>query len=293
MKRACLLLPPVLLLAGCGLLPTTRRLPVPKAPQITQVATPEQLVDKVNQSWAALSALTATVEIKATETKVSEGVVKDFPSCRGFIVMRKPEMMRVAGTYFGVKIFDMASDGNHFTLVVPHSNMAFEGSNNVRGTSPNPLYNLRPGFFFDAVMVRGLDPDDFYTVTAETDTVEDAAKKHLYEEPEYVLSVTRHNNGSHIDTPVRVITFNRDDLLPYQQDLYDEGGNLQTQISYGPYSDFNGVKYPSTITINRPLDGIKLVLTVERVIENPDPSQIKDSQFQVAVPEGMQVKQLP
>ena len=280
---------PSLLLAGCSLFPTTRKLPLPKAPAVTQTATPEQLVEELNRRWDAVDSLTATVEIRATELKSKEGVEKDFPSCRGFIVMRKPKMLRVAGTYFGVKIFDMASDGGTFTLVIPTKNIAFTGSNDVKGTSPNPMYNLRPDFFFDAMLVRGLLPDDFYSVTADTETIEDAAKKHLMIVPEYVLSITRHNPGSRSDTPVRVVTFHRDDLLPYQQDLYDGDGNLETQVSYGKYAQFGTSKYPSIVTIKRPLEGIQIELTVERVIENP---KLTDEQFEIKMPDGTKVQTL-
>ena len=37
---------------------------------------------------------------------------------------------------------------------------------------------------------------------------------------------------------MRVVTFHRDDLLPYQQDLYDSEGNLETEVFYGRYVDF-------------------------------------------------------
>ncbi len=117
-RPAALALP--LLLSGCSyFIPTKRHLPVPKAPPIVQTATPDQLVEQLNQRWNAMNTLTATVEIYATQTKSSEGLAQDFPSCRGYILMRKPKMLRVLGTYFGVKIFDMASDGDHFTLVIP------------------------------------------------------------------------------------------------------------------------------------------------------------------------------
>jgi outer membrane lipoprotein-sorting protein len=280
---------PSLLLAGCSLFPTTRKLPVPKAPAVTQTATPELLVEELNRRWDAVDSLTATVEIRATELKSKEGVEKDFPSCRGFIVMRKPKMLRVAGTYFGVKIFDMASDGKTFTLVIPTKDIAFTGSNDAKGKSPNPMYNLRPDFFFDAMLVRGLPPDDFYSVTADTETIEDAAKKHLMIVPEYVLSITRHNPGSRSDTPVRVVTFHRDDLLPYQQDLYDGDGNLETQVAYNKYAQFGTSKYPSIVTIKRPLEGIQIELTVERVIENP---KLTDEQFEIKMPDGIKVQTL-
>ena len=47
MAHAALALP--LALAGCSLWPTTRHLPVPKAPPSVETATAQQLVDIVNQ----------------------------------------------------------------------------------------------------------------------------------------------------------------------------------------------------------------------------------------------------
>ena len=280
---------PSLLLAGCSLFPTTRKLPVPKAPAITQTATAVELVERLNQRSAAVDSLTATVDIRATELKNKQGVEEDFPSCRGFIVMHKPNKIRVLGKDFGVTIFDMASDGKTFTLLIPTKSIAFTGSDNAKGTSPNPMYNLRPDFFFDAMMVRGLAPEDFYSVTGDTQTIEDPARKHLSLMPEYVLRITRHNEGSHSDTPVREITFHRDDLLPYQQDLFDGSGNLETEVFYTKYADFGSNRYPSVVSIKRPIEGIQLVLTVERVVENP---KLTDEQFQIKMPDGVKVQQL-
>jgi hypothetical protein len=278
-----------LLLSGCSILPTTRKLPVPKAPAITQTVAPEDLVTQINQRWGELNVLTATVQIQATLLKTKEGLAKDYPSCRGFIVMRKPDKLRVMGQYFGVKVFDMASDGKTFTLLVPPKNKAIKGSNSVNKKSDNQFENLRPGFFFDSMIVRGLEPDDFYSVTADTETIEDAAKKHLVIEPEYILSITRHMPGSRRDTPVRVVTLHRDDLLPYQQDLYDDQGNLESQVSYTSYHDFGGSKYPTRVTIKRPLEGIQIVLTVEKIGKNVD---LPPDEFQVKIPEGTQIQNL-
>jgi len=278
-----------LLLAGCSyFIPTKRHLPVPKAPAIVQTATPDQLVEQLNQRWNALNTLTATVEIYATETKTTEGLEKDFPSCRGFILMRKPKMLRVLGTYFGVKIFDMASDGNQFTLVIPSKNLAIEGSNTVTDKSATGWENLRPDFFLDAIGVRGLDPDDEYMVASDTETVEDLAKKHLFIEPEYVLNVMRRKNG-HENLPIRTVTFHRDDMLPYDQYVYNSDGELETQIFYTNYTTFSAGKYPSKVTIKRPREGIEITLSVERVEENVD---LPASQFDVKIPDGATIKTL-
>lgn len=285
---AALALP--LLLAGCSLFPTTRHLPVPKAPALVQTATPHQLVASLNQNWDSLHNLTATVEIQATELKSSEGVEKAFPSARGYIIISKPQMLRVLGTYFGVKIFDMASNGNQFTLVVPPKNMAIQGSNTVTEKSSNPLENLRPDFFFDSIVVRGLQPDESYMVSADTDTIEDAAKKHLFVEPEYVLSVMRRDPGGDGQfIPVRQVTFHRDDMRAYEQDLYDAQGTLTTVITYGAYANFSAGMYPSRVTIKRPIEGVQLTLTVERVQENVD---LPTDEFEVKIPDGAKIQKL-
>ena len=279
----------VLLLSGC--LFTTRRLPVPKAPAVVQTATPDELVSRLNQRWGALETLNATVEIQASVLKTKEGMAKDYTTFRGHILMRKPEQLRVLGQVpvIGMTMFDMASDGKHFTLYIPSKKKAVEGSTTLTKKSASRLENMRPGFFFDAMVVRGLEPDDEYMVTADTDTVEDASKKHLLLIPEYILSIMRRKKGSQELAPVRVITFHRDDLLPYQQDLYDNDGNLETEVFYRRYGDFEGSRYPATVTIKRPMDEYQAVLTVEKVVEN---MPLTDDQFHIKVPEGTQIQNL-
>jgi outer membrane lipoprotein-sorting protein len=288
LARAVVLVLPFML-SGCSyFIPTKRHLPVPKAPAIVQTATPEELVKQLNQRWSALNNLTATVEIEATALKTTEGLEKDYPSCRGYILMRKPNMLRVVGTFFGKRIFDMASNGDNFTLVMPVENTVFEGSNAVNGTSANQWENLRPDFFLDAIAVRGLDPEDEFMAASDTETVEDTAKKHLYAEPEYVLSIMHHKSGQEL-LPVRTITFHRDDMLPYDQYVYNSEGVLETQIYYSNYTTFSAGKYPSKVTIKRPQEGIQLVLSFEAVHENVD---VTDSQFEVKIPEGSTIKKL-
>jgi outer membrane lipoprotein-sorting protein len=278
-----------LFLSGCSyFLPTKRHLPVPIAPPNVQTVSPEDLVKQVNARWDALNNLTATVEIAATQTKSAEGTATDFPSCRGYILMQKPKKLRVVSTCFGVKIFDMASDGNRFTLVIPSKNTVIQGPSTVHEKSTHPLENLRPDFFLDAIVVRGLESDDEYMVTSDTETVPDAANKHLYVEPEYTLSVIRQKGVREIRA-VRTVTFHRDDMLPYDQYVYDKDGALETQIFYSNYQTFAAGKYPSKIVIKRPQEGIQLVLTVERVEQNVNMSA---DQFEVKIPDGSKIRTL-
>jgi outer membrane lipoprotein-sorting protein len=289
---AALFLP--LLLSGCFMLSTTRRLPVPKAPAITQTVAPEELVSRINQRWDAMETLNTSVEIQASVMKSKEGLAKDYTTIRGIILIRKPAMLRVYGRVpvIGTRAFDMVSDGTNFTLYVPSKNKAVKGSNSLKKKSLNQMENMRPGFFFDAMVVRGLEKDDYYSVTADTETVEDAAKKHLYTVPEYVLSIMHHKPGSQELEPVRVVTFTRDNLQPYQQDIYDKEGNLETQVNYADYRQYDSGLYPSKVTIKRPLEEYQIVLTVGSVKENQKDPPLTDDQFQIKVPEGTEIQKL-
>lgn len=280
-----------LLLSGCGLVPMKRHLPVPRPPAQVQTATPEELVAALDKRWNEFQNLTATVEMRATLLKPQEGLATDYPSVHGWIIMQKPNQMRVVGQLLGtVKVFDMASDGNRFTILIPPKSKAIQGPNKLTKRSEKQMENLRPGFFFDAMMVRGLDPEDYYAEISDTETIEDVAKKHLTLMPEYVLSITKHaTNGSKRDKPVRVVTFHRDDLQPSNQDLYDAEGNLESQVSYSDYKDFNGKLFPSKVVIKRPLEGIQLTLTVDKV--NTD-VKLPADEFAVKIPEGTQVQRL-
>jgi hypothetical protein len=189
----------------------------------------------------------------------------------------------------GTRAFDMVSDGKDFTLWIPSKNTAYKGSSTQKKKSANQLENLRPEFFLDALVVQGLEPDDLYSVVTDSETVEDAARKHLFTVPEYVLSISRRKPGSHQLEPQRVVYFHRDDLQPYEQDVYDSEGNLETQVYYSGYQDFGASKYPSTVVIKRPLEEVQIVLTVDKVVEN---QPLSDDQFVLKPSEGTQIQNL-
>jgi hypothetical protein len=201
----------------------------------------------------------------------------------------------------------MASDGKTFTLYVPHCNRVYKGTDQIAkkhkaaldsSAAPIPAStsacesnklteDLRPGFFLDSMFVRGLAPDDEYMVAPDVETVEDAAKKHLLITPEYDLNIMRRKSGTHGFVPTRVITFHRDDLLPYGQDMFDADGNLETHVTYANYQDSGKGKYPATITIKRPLEDFQIVLSIEKVTENV---ALNDEQFVVNVPKETEIK---
>ena len=236
-----------LLLSGC--LVTRRKLPVPRAPEVVKTSTPEQLVEQINTRWNALQTFNATVEMRATVTHPQQGVASEYPAIRGIILLKKPDMLRVWGAVpvIGTRLLDMTSDGKTFTLWIPSKDEAIQGSTREsHQKSANQLENLRPGFFFNSMVVQGLATGDEYYLTADTDTVEDASKKHLLLQPEYLLNIVHRKGNSQELQPVRVVHFHRDDLLPYQQ----EPSTMKRAIS-APRSFM--VATPTSATTSTPL----------------------------------------
>ena len=85
------------------------------------------------------------------------------------------------------------------------------------------------------------------------------------------------------------VAFSIVNLLPVELDIYNASGDLETQVTYGPYKDFGGVAFPSTIDINRPLDEFRVLLTIEKLTVN---QTLEDDQSQMKVPDGYQIEKL-
>lgn len=281
-----LLLP---VLTGC--LSHTRKLQAPKPPAMVLSAKATDLVSRVNEQFAAVRTLTATVELQAQVGGARKGAVTDYTSFRGYILMEKPAKLRVLGLVpvLHTRAFDLASNGEAFKLLIPPRNKAIVGKTRVTKKSKNALENLRPSLFFDSMLIQDISPDDQVFVTGETRVYTDAAKKQLLEEPVYDLAIVRRKESGNELRLSRVIRFGRVDLKPFEQDIYDQDGNIETQTIYGQYQNFGATNFPGTVTIKRPLEEYQITLTIEKLTLN---QTLTDSQFEMKIPEGIPIQQL-
>jgi outer membrane lipoprotein-sorting protein len=282
-------------LTGC--LSHTRKLQIPKGPLVVMTADAAQLVGNVNRAYDAIHSLNATVDLQASVGGLKKGSVTDYTSFRAYILVRKPEMLRVLGLLPVVRTpaFDLVSDGHTFKLMIPSKNQAIEGKNSVVTKSSNTLMNMRPSLFFDSILIRDVAPDDDVILTTDNNVSQDPKTKKWTEEKDYLLSIVRAKDPSkgpnlvHELIPRRVIRFNRENLQPIEQDIYDSDGNIETQTLYGPLQTFGAEKFPGTVTIKRPQEEYQIVLTIQKVVLN---QPLADDQFELKIPEGVQIKQL-
>lgn len=274
-------------LTGC--LSHTRKLPQPKMPNVVMSADTQYLVDRINEQCEAVKTLNATVEFRASVGGERKGQVTDYTSIRGYILLRKPEMLRVLGLLpvVSTRAFDLASDGSTFKLLIPHNNEVITGSNSISKPSKNTLENMRPYIFFDSLLIHCISPDDILALTTDTSTVMDPKRKELLIQPEYDLSIYRKGGSSNVLLATRIIHFNRVNLLPSGVDIYDENGAIQTQAVYGPYQSFGDFRFPASITIKRPLEEYQIMIAFKKLTVN---QPLADEQFELKIPEGTKTR---
>jgi len=276
-------------LSGCY--KTTRLVQKTLAPDTFKTASVEQLKKEVSDRDAAIETLNASVVITASTGGGRSGKVTEYTSFRGYIFVRKPGDLRVILQLpvIGSRAMDMVSNGTDFTLLIPPRNKAIVGTNAVTKPSANGLENLRPAVFLDSLLVRGVSANEFVALNESTRIVKLAGKKNEdMEEPDYDLAVLKQKDGKVLQT-LRTIHFNRVTMLPYQQDTYNDSGQIVTQTIYDNYQTYGGQQFPSLITITRPLEEYSLKVQITKLTLN---DKLEDDQFELKIPAGITVQKM-
>lgn len=278
-------------LSGC--LYHTHKVTRPSQAGPAMDASVAQLVNGVNDRYNAIQTLNATVDFAASAGGAKQGKQTDITPFRGYILLRKPAMLRVLGLLPVVhtRAFDLASNGEKFELLIPPRSRAVEGSSTVTKRSANALENLRPAIFLDSVLVQSVPANRLVYLTS-TSEVRMQGKQQI-ETPEYELHIVEEapeqnqNLKVRVIQPTRVIRFSRVTLLPMGQDIYDPDGEIATHVEYGPYQEFGTVRLPGKITIQRPRESYQIIITMQKVTVN---QTLNDDQFQEKIPSDYQIQ---
>jgi hypothetical protein len=71
--------------------------------------------------------------------------------------------------------------------------------------------------------------------------------------------------------------------------IYDASGAIATKATYENFADYDGISFPSEITINRPKEEYTIKITMEKLELN---KPLSDDQFVLNQPPGAQVTTL-
>jgi len=254
-----------------------------------KTASQQELIDYVNGQATHIQSMQATVDIDASAADVKNGRITDYKEIRGYVLARKPAMLRLKGLLPVVRntAFDMVSDRKEFKLWIPPKNKFVIGPDNEETYQPEKrMENLRPQYIYDALLLPEIAPDDIAVLENGYEIVLDS-KKHRVEQPDYELAVIhRGTQGWYLS---RRIEFSRADLVPHRQRIYDQQGNVVTDARYQDYKDFGGTSFPATIQIERPRENYDITLNILKLDLN---RTLTDDQFTLEQPAGAEIVHL-
>ncbi|HEX4001481.1 MAG TPA: hypothetical protein VHX36_02460 [Candidatus Acidoferrales bacterium] len=251
-------------------------------PLALQTASKTDLVAAYNRQAAAVTSLSAGVTMTLTAGSAYTGVIKQYHQITGFILAQKPSDIRVIGQapVVGTNIFDMVSDGETFKIFIPSQNKFITGPANLDRPSAKPIENLRPQHLINAVFWTPI-PEDAPVLIEEA--AEGASQF-------YVLTVVRGEAGGAQNWNIaRKIWFDRANLNVSRIETYDPDGKLVSDIHYGNWDTFGGIRYPRQISLERPANDYRLDIGVTKLTPN---ATIAADRFVLKQPPGTQLERV-
>jgi len=267
-------------IGGCS----ERNAPVAKAPVSVPLKTAAKtdLVAEFNRLAEGIRSINAGVTIQLTSASSYTGVIKQYHQVNGFILAQKPDSVRVIGQLpvIGTNIFDMVSDGKTFAIYVPSKNQFLTGPAKLEKPSEKPVENLRPQHLMEAIFWQPIPEDAPVLLEQATDNGKSC----------YVLTVAAREmagRGSASDWSIsRKIWFERAALTMERVEVFGGQGRVDSDTHYNQWSAFESVQYPKQISLERPVEGYTLGITVTKLTAN---ETIEASRFVLQQPPSAQL----
>lgn len=276
------------LLTGClfRTRPVTTRLSTATLKQ----ASLEELVNWINVNASRLHSLSANVDFSVSTGGEKKGKVTEYQTFSGYVLVRKPDMLRMIGLVPLVRnrMFDMVSNGSRFELSIPPKNKFYVGSAEKAPAkhSKETLANLRPQDIFNALLIRPIEgpPNAIAVLEQSTEMVKDPKTHKAAIQPDYIVVVIHKGEQGYYLS--RRIVFSRTDLLPHEQWIYNAQGQLVTYAHYENFTEHDGIMIPSVVEIQRPIEEYAITLAITRLTTNVP---LRDDQFSLQQPPGSQL----
>jgi outer membrane lipoprotein-sorting protein len=249
-----------------------------------QTATGNDLVERINAEATEIQTLKATVGITASVGGSKLVKITEYQEISAYILARKPSSLRMIGLspILENHVFDMVSSGQEFKLWIPSKNRFIASNHDTARPSPEPLEKLQPQVIYKALLLQAVDPESELAVLegGEHEAIDPGAQE-MALRPDYTLNIIKQDgHGWYLS---RKVVFDRTDLRPHQQLLYDEQGSVVTDVHYDEYREFNGVFFPTSIQIRQSQEEYFIKLEITNLTVN---APITDDQFVLDLPSG-------
>ena len=273
---------------GCSrAIKTTRNVPASARP-VVKDATLQVLLEAYNRIARGVQSLTATVELKPTAGSQYSGLIEEYHEVKAFLLAKRPADVRMIGQapVIGKTVFDMASDGETFSVSVPSKQKFIVGPVRLEKQSKKPIENLRPQHLLDAFLWPEIRKEEQVLFEEFND------ERGRY----YVLTVVR---GGYRTEIARKIWFDRADLQVSRIENFGPHGALLSDVYLSGWETVAAAEpatpslasdavlaFPRVIRIERPHDDYRLDLQVTKLALN---EEIPADHFKLEQPTGAEL----
>src|SRR5436309_3042965 len=256
---------------------------------VAKDATREELLEAYNLIARGTKTLNATVEMKPTAGSRYSGVIDEYHEVKAFLLAARPAQIRVIGQapVIGTMVFDMASDGETFRVLIPSKKKFLVGPVAVDRISSKPIENLRPQHLLDALLWPEIHKAESVTLREFND--ENARY--------YILTVLR---GGYQVEVLREIWFDRSTLQVARMQNFGPRGLLLSDVRVADWQPADNAagssgaatarnraaSVPRSFRMERPHDDYKLDLQATKVTVN---EEIPAERFKLEQPAGMEL----
>jgi hypothetical protein len=239
-----------------------------------------ELVAKIDAWSNPIHTLNAMIDLEPTAGSVYSGVIKQYHDVKGYVLLQRPATIRMLGQAPVIRttIFDMVSNGEEFRLNLPVQGKFVIGPTAYQHAAKNSLENLRPQHILQALIVPPIDPKIEVTIREKEFHRTDG--KHYF-----VVEIVEPQVDRHYILR-RKEWFDREDLQLVRTQFYDPDGTCTEDVRYSNYQDFQGIRYPAKIELDRPEDDYQVGITIEKAKFN---DSIPPEKFDLQKPEGAEV----
>ncbi len=269
------------LFAACG--PRTVAVEVPRGYAAALTATPQELIDLINQRYAALNTLTVSnFRVEFTGGSVERGYLKEYPSGKGYLAASRPDSiyLNINNPLTSSTVVAMAASQGEFEIWVPRENKYLTGKTSVRLHDKDPLYSVRPDHLLQGILVEPVPVGDpRYRFFVEQD--QDNTRKY------YVVGVVDLAPSAGALCLARKIWVDRSDLRLARQRYYDCGEPVSV-IEYSLPTELEGGLISRGISVERIPEAYRLRLELGQDAVRSNQT-LKENAFHIPKPPGAEV----
>ena len=289
MKKGCrssfLVLLFAALVAGCsGVVKTRTKVDVPPAHSRAQVASLEELVERINTRYAGVQTLSVSrLEVEFQGGSREKGFWEKYPRGKGYLLVEWPASIyvNILNPLTNSTVAAMASTGPTFQIWLPRENKYFTGKTGVELNDENPFLNVRPSHILDGLLIERIPVGDTGHILF-LEEAQDTDFKY------YVVGVLALEENASTAQLVRKLWIERSEIQLVRQQYFGNEGAILADILYNHPVELEGVVVSAGVAITRPGErySVRFDLDKEELEVN---QPLKEGVFELFRPPGAEL----